>query len=165
MRDIERRLGVLEDIQEIKRLKASYCAFCDNSYDADGLSSLFAENGVMDDGWRGGAEGREEIRKFFIKAGPRVPFARHMVMNPIIEVAGDEAKGTWYLFEACTYLEGNRAVWGSARYDEELRKGRLGVEVQERQAQRLLLGTLRPGLGKERVGLSREAIDSTHTLA
>ena len=42
-----------------------------------------------------------------------------MVMSPIIEVAGDEAKGTWYLFEACTYLEGNRAVWGSARYDEE----------------------------------------------
>ena len=119
LEEIERRLGVLEDIQEIKRLKARYCVFCDNSYDADGLASLFAENGVMDDGWRGGAKGREDIRNFFIKAGPRVPFARHMVMNPMIEVAGDEAKGTWYLFEACTYLEGNRAVWGSARYDEE----------------------------------------------
>lgn len=42
-----------------------------------------------------------------------------MVLNPIIEVDGDKAKGTWYLFQACTYAEGNRAVWGSARYDEE----------------------------------------------
>ena len=29
------------------------------------------------------------------------------------------ATGTWYLFQPCTYAEGNQAVWGSARYDEE----------------------------------------------
>ena len=47
------------------------------------------------------------------------PFAIHMVLNPVIEVDGDEATGTWYLFQPCTYAEGNQAVWGSARYDEE----------------------------------------------
>ena len=57
IKDLERRLGVLEDIEEIKRLKARYCGSCDTSYDADGLSSLFAENGLMDDGWRGGGGG------------------------------------------------------------------------------------------------------------
>ena len=35
---IARRLNVLEDIQEIQRLKAQYCAFCDNNYDADGMT-------------------------------------------------------------------------------------------------------------------------------
>ena len=40
-------------------------------------------------------------------------------MNPIIEVDGDTGKGTWYLFQPCTFAEGNRAVWGAARYDEE----------------------------------------------
>ena len=25
----------------------------------------------------------------------------------------------WYLFQACTCADGDRAVWGSARYDEE----------------------------------------------
>ena len=40
-------------------------------------------------------------------------------MNPNIEVEGDDAKGTWYLFQACTYADGEQAVWGSARYDEE----------------------------------------------
>ena len=48
-----------------------------------------------------------------------MPFAVHMVLNPIVEVDGDTAKGTWYLFQACTFAERNQAVWGSARYDEE----------------------------------------------
>ncbi len=49
-----------------------------------------------------------------------------MVMNPIIEVKGDTARGTWYLFQPCTFAEGEQAgeqaVWGSARYDEEYAK-------------------------------------------
>ena len=83
------------------------------------IASLFVEDGVWDGGIRGKAEGREAIREFFVNASRRLPFAVHMVMNPIIEVDGDTATGTWYLFQPCTYSEGDRAVWGSARYDEE----------------------------------------------
>ena len=119
LEDIERRLRALEDVEEIKRLKARYCAYCDDSYDADGIASLFTEDAVWDGGMRGRADGREEIRNFFVRASQRLPFAIHMVMNPIIEVDGDSARGTWYLFQACTYAEGEQAVWGSARYDEE----------------------------------------------
>ena len=119
LEDIERRLKVLEDVEEIKGLKARYCAYCDDNYDADGISGLFIEDAVWDGGMRGRADGREEIRDFFIRAAQRLPFARHMVMNPLIEVDGDRARGTWYLFQPCTFAEGNRAVWGSARYDEE----------------------------------------------
>ena len=63
--------------------------------------------------------GREEIRSFFQKAPQRLPFAIHMVTNPIIEVNGDTGNGTWYLFQPCTFADGDRAVWGAARYDEE----------------------------------------------
>ena len=119
LEDIERRLKALEDVEEIKRLKARYCAYCDDNYDADGIAGLFTEDAVWDGGMRGRADGREEIRNFFIRARQRLPFAIHMVMNPIIEVDGDTAKGIWYLFQACTYAEGDQAVWGSARYDEE----------------------------------------------
>lgn len=77
------------------------------------------EDAVWDGGIRGKAEGRDGIRDFFINAPNRLPFAVHMVMNPIIEVNGDTATGTWYLFQPCTYADGDRAVWGSARYDEE----------------------------------------------
>lgn len=119
LENLERRLQLLEDIEEIKRLKARYCAYCDAGYDADGIATLFTEDALWDGGMRGRAEGREEIRSFFIRAPERLPFAVHMVMNPIIEVDGDTAKGTWYLLQACTYAQGNQAVWGSARYDEE----------------------------------------------
>jgi ketosteroid isomerase-like protein len=117
--DLERRIRALEDIEEIKVLKRRYCAYCDDSYDADGIASLFTSDAVWDGGLRGKCEGREEIRSFFQKAPERMPFAIHMVLNPIIEVNGDTAKGTWYLFQPCTWADGNRAVWGSARYDED----------------------------------------------
>ena len=41
--DLARRLQVLEDIEAIKKLKARYCAYCDNQYDADGIAALFTE--------------------------------------------------------------------------------------------------------------------------
>ncbi|MCI0893562.1 MAG: nuclear transport factor 2 family protein [Chloroflexi bacterium] len=119
LEDIERRLKALEDVEEIKHLKARYCGYCDDNYDADAIAGLFTEDAVWDGGIRGRADGREEIRRFFVRASQRLPFAIHMVMNPIIEVDGDTAKGSWYLFQACTYAEGDQAVWGSGRYDEE----------------------------------------------
>ena len=119
LEDIERRLRVLEDIEELKKLKARYCSYCDDNYDADALADLFTEDAVWDGGTRGRADGREGIREFFRGAPRRLPFAVHMVLNPIVEVHGDTATGQWYLLQACTYAEGNRAVWGSARYDEE----------------------------------------------
>ena len=119
LEDLEARIKVLEDIEEIKRLKHRYCAYCDANYDADALADLFTEDAVWDGQERGRNDGREAIRAFFKAAPGRLPFAIHMVLNPIIEVDGDTAKGTWYLFQPCTYANGNRAIWGSARYDEE----------------------------------------------
>ncbi len=119
LEDLDRRVKVLEDIEEIKKLKRRYCAYCDDNYDADALADLFTEDAVWDGGIRGRNDGREEIRRFFERAPERLPFAMHMVMNPIIEVDGDSAKGTWYLFQPCTFADQNRAVWGAARYDED----------------------------------------------
>ena len=119
LESLEKRIQVLEDIEEIKKLKHRYCALCDADYDADALAELFTEDAVWDGQERGRNDGREAIRAFFQTAPKRLPFAIHMVLNPIIEVNGDNASGTWYLFQPCTYAEGNQAVWGSARYDEE----------------------------------------------
>ena len=122
--ELEKRIRVLEDIEGIRLLKARYCAYCDDGYDADGIAGLFTEDAVWDGGIRGKGEGREGrggegIRAFFQRAPQRLPFSVHMVMNPIIDVDGDTGRGTWYLFQPCTFAEGDRAVWGSARYDEE----------------------------------------------
>jgi ketosteroid isomerase-like protein len=116
-KDLEQRLQRLEDVEEIKKLKARYCGYCDADYDADGIASLFTEDGVWDGDTRGRYEGREAIRRFFKGASQRVTFAIHNVMNPIIEVKGDMAHGSWYLFQACT--EGGEAKWVSGRYEED----------------------------------------------
>ena len=112
LEELERRVKLLEDIEEIKLLKRRYCAACDDGYDADAIAALFTEDAVWDGGMRGKNEGREEIRRFFQKAPERLPFAIHMVLNPIIEVDGDTARGIWYLFQPCTWADGNRAIWG-----------------------------------------------------
>ena len=119
LEELARRIQVLEDIEAIKKLKARYTGFCDNGYDADGISSLFTEDAVWDGGVFGRAEGRAAIRKFFQGASALMPFALHYVMNPVIEVEDDNAKGTWYLFQTCTFAENQQAVWGAARYQEE----------------------------------------------
>ena len=119
LEDLERRIRALEDIEAIKRLKARYCAFCDDNYDAEGLISLFTEDAVWDGGAFGRYEGREAIWKFFKGVSAMLPFALHFVTNPLIKVEGERATGRWYLLEPCTFADGNQAVWGAAKYEDE----------------------------------------------
>ena len=48
-----------------------------------------------------------------------ISYSQHMVMNPIINVTGDRATGTWYFFGTFTMREGNQAKWQAARYQED----------------------------------------------
>jgi ketosteroid isomerase-like protein len=119
MKTIEDRLRALEDIEEIRNLKARYAAACDDNYNADAIAELFAEDAVWDAGALGHAEGRVAIRKFFSRSAEFFPFAVHNVMNPIIEVDGDRATGQWYMLQPATLAKGNQAVWLAAVYHDE----------------------------------------------
>ena len=122
-KDLDQRLQVLEDIEAIKKLKARYCAYNDPDYDADGIASLFTVDGVWEGGDIGRYEGREAIRTFYREVAPKTwTFTVHMVMNPIIEVQGDKATGSWYVLHPCTLAEGNQAAWLAGRYEEEYTK-------------------------------------------
>jgi hypothetical protein len=112
------RIRRLEDIEAIRQLKARYCYACDDGYDADLLADLFIEDGVWDGGALGKAVGRQQILRFFQGSPDVIPFAVHMVTNPLIEIDGDRATGVWYLFQAASYAPENTPLWGSARYDE-----------------------------------------------
>ena len=116
---IEERLQVLEDIEEIRKLKARYAAACDDNYDADAIAALFIEDAVWDGGTLGKAEGRPAIRKFFLRASEFFPYAMHNVMNPIIDIDGDRATGVWNLLQPATMARENQAVWLAATYHDE----------------------------------------------
>jgi len=115
--ELKEKIQRLDDIEAIKNLKARYCAYCDDNYDADGIASQFVEDGVWDGGIRGKYEGREAIRAFFKEGTRRITFAVHQVLNPIIEVDGDTAHASWYLLQPCT--EGGQAYWVSGVYRDD----------------------------------------------
>lgn len=121
MEELAKRLQVLEDIEAIKKMKAEFHALCDEGYqDLDGIMDFFVEDGVWDGEAFGTYAGRAAIRALFADVPKTLPFVRHQVMNPIIEVDGDTATGQWYLFQPSTMVgdDGAQAVWGSAKYDE-----------------------------------------------
>ncbi len=103
LRELARRVQVLEDIEAIRKLKAAYCDCCDGGWAPKGpshmgaVADLFVEDGV----WDGRplaprAEGRAAIAQMMIDYRV-VPFIAHLVTNPVIEVNGDEATGRWHL--------------------------------------------------------------------
>jgi uncharacterized protein (TIGR02246 family) len=121
--DLADRVQRLEDIEEIRQLKARYCAFCDDGYDPEGIAALFTDDGIWDGGRTfGRAEGRDAIRAHFEAASSRISLARHQVMNPIISVDGDEATGHWLLFQPCTDARRDQALWLAATYDDRYRR-------------------------------------------
>ncbi len=130
--ELTRRIQWLEDLEAIKTLKHQYCAYCDDSYDSDGIAGLFVEDAVWDGGDFGRCIGREAIRKFFQKAPKMLSLAAHQVMNPIIKVEGDRATGDWKLLQPCT-LEGKngpRAMWLAANYHDEYVRTPAGWKFQ-----------------------------------
>ena len=48
--DLQRRIKVLDDIEQIRRLKAQYFAHCDDNYNPDALAEMFVEDAVWDVG-------------------------------------------------------------------------------------------------------------------
>jgi ketosteroid isomerase-like protein len=119
---LEARLRRLEDIEAIKQLKARYAAYCDDDYDAEGIAALFTEDGIWDGGPMGCYNGKQAIRDFFSTTNQVVPFAIHHVTNPLIEIDGDRATGRWYLWQPCTFAEGNQGLWMAATYDDVYRR-------------------------------------------
>ena len=120
---LEERVDRLESIDAIKRLKAVYCMYCDAKYGAEGICSLFIEDGVWDGGPSFGRyEGHRQIRSFFERISGDILFAAHLVLNPIITVEGDRAHGRWWLHMPCTALNDAGTAegrWLLSEYDEE----------------------------------------------
>ena len=126
MEELEARVKVLEDIEEIRKLKATYCYLCDAGLGDEGirdkLISHFTEDARVDFGLGVASmfEGKDGLETFFGQVVPAaVSFCMHMVHDPIIEVRGDRATGKWYYEAPTTDASTNRAQWMAGTYEEE----------------------------------------------
>ena len=117
--ELEKRIARIEDIEAIKQLKARYCEICDDDHNPDRITTTFAEDGTWESVDFGTAQGHAAIRELFRDFQKLISFSQHNVMNPIIEIDGDRAKGIWYLFGPFTFRENNEAKWTSIRYDDD----------------------------------------------
>src|SRR5260370_38734254 len=108
--ELTRRIQQIEDREAIKTLKHQYCAYCDDSYNPDGIAGLFVEDAVWDGGDFGRCVGREAIRKFFQRTPKMLSIAAHQVKNPHIKVDGDHATGDLKLLQPCTLEGKNRTL-------------------------------------------------------
>ena len=97
--ELERRVRRMEDLEEIRRLKARYLNACD-SQDAQGAMECFAEGEVLIDmGHVGVFRSREEFAALYQAAGCQ-PFVldMHHGGNPEIEFSdASHASGVWSL--------------------------------------------------------------------
>lgn len=118
---LEQQISALMAIEAIKKLKAQYCAYCDDRYDPEGIAGLFIENGVWEGESFGRHVGREAIKGFFRGVSGEIVFAAHLVLNPIIDIeADDRARGKWRLIMPATVRGpgGDVAKWLMGAYDE-----------------------------------------------
>ena len=112
----------LLDAEAIRALKYRYAALCDSGYPADELAALFNDDAVWHGEPFGRYEGREAIRAFFADTLDMLRFAVHYLTNPVIEVDGDAATGSWYLWEPAVARPTGQAYWLMAGYSDRYRR-------------------------------------------
>jgi len=99
LEELEKRIKVLEDIEEIKKLHINYVyLLCNLQW--DDMLDCFAENATLDLLDHGVRKGKKEISEVFhnVLAKMIKPTDGHFVGQPVISVDGDKAKGYWILY-------------------------------------------------------------------
>ena len=99
--DLEKRIQVLEDAEEIKKLHQRYINLMDNLKYEEVLK-LFTEDASVEVRNLGIKKGIKELREIYIdvlaKNRGSERFDGHMAVEPDITVNGDAAKGTWLIY-------------------------------------------------------------------
>src|SRR5262249_56575717 len=100
MSALEQRVRRLEDLEQITGITMQLARHFDNSYHADGVVSLFTDDGVFDGGPFGRYEGLHAIHGFFDTVTEQITFAKHHLATHAIHLAGNatDATGQWYMW-------------------------------------------------------------------
>lgn len=85
--DAERRIGLLEDADQVERLHAAYGYYLAR-YQMDNLAALFAEDGTIEIALRGVYAGRPSVRRN-LDLYAKWDQHNHMQFQPVIHVAPD----------------------------------------------------------------------------
>ena len=115
--ELEARIRKIEDI---KNLEAKYLYLVDTRQ-MDKIVELFADDLTVDFDHMGTFKTKAELLEFLNGSAEGLSMMCHQEMNPYIELDGDRATGTWYLFGLFTHAlpQGEVAAWIQGRVDNE----------------------------------------------
>lgn len=118
---IEQQLRRLQDLEDIRTLRSRY-AYGANMLDGQPgdlqmFAALFASDGTFDVGM-GVATGPAEIEAMMKELTTQWQCAMHYMLNPLIELDGDRAKGTFTGLFAFTSKENPSPIFLSNIYSD-----------------------------------------------
>jgi hypothetical protein len=123
VKEMEKRLRQLEDLEEIKKLHRQYVYWI-NSRQWDNILNSFTDDAWVHIEHRQLHQGKEELAKLFkidINKNNEKTNGCHFVMQPIINVDGEKATGTWFMciVFAVDSPTGPTLAWRQGRHDCE----------------------------------------------
>jgi hypothetical protein len=131
MSEIEARVGLIEDLEAIRRLKHyNYCHCVDRAVSGETGAieetvSRFTDDIAADFTGFPLAEGLEAVVDFYTRGVPSMlSYSQHYVFNEVIDIDGDSASGLWYVNCPVVFIGGNPlGLEGpgliAGRYEEE----------------------------------------------
>jgi ketosteroid isomerase-like protein len=99
LKEMEKRLQALEDLEEIKKLDRKYISYLDN-LEFEKVLDLFTEDAVAEVRDSGPRRGKKEIAEIYLGVLAKRTTRKdgHMVGQPDITVEGNKAKVVYILF-------------------------------------------------------------------
>ena len=121
LEELQKRIMALRDIEEIKKMHRDYVLGVNNR-EFEKILNYFAENAIVEIRTYGRRKGKEEIERLFKEeiAKHKHPKGKHILIQPVISVEGQTAKGYWImdLFSYESTSTGRlMATYETGRYD------------------------------------------------
>lgn len=131
---LEQRVQRLEDIIAIANLKARYLDTADGgwdriSHDAEQVKALVADDFTWNGSLFGSFEGVEGAAALWRQCRFNLPFAYHVITNPLIEVDGDNGHGEWHVQWYATDKQGTE-LWAMAVYQDRFVRTENGWKIK-----------------------------------
>ena len=99
IKEMEKRLQALEDLEEIKKLHRKYISYLDN-LEFEKALDLFTEDAIAEVRNSGPRRGKKEIGEIYLGVLAKRTTRKdgHLVGQPDITVEGNKAKGHWIVY-------------------------------------------------------------------
>ena len=141
-------LAVVADRLAIQDLLVRYSTAIDTKR-FELLDQVFTPDGIGDYTASGGIRGSlPEIKGWLAQALSIFTVVQHLVTNLTVEIRGDEASSTCYLFNPLGYPRDDGSVemlWCGAHYDDKLVRTKVGWRIRERVIRPAFLVVKLPG--------------------